>query len=126
MHHLKKSPTRGWRTMSPKSPKARRTLKKSCGTKCFLSPKNNKFPICAKKSKKCIVNCKGLLSTKIRASQYGYKSISRQANLMAIKKKCSWALSPKNNSPKKSKARKSHRSKSPKRSKRRSPLRRIL
>ena len=67
------SRTRGWREASPKGGEQREALKKKCGDTCFLLPEKNKFPICRPDS--CVPDCRGILSAKIRARQYGYEDV---------------------------------------------------
>ena len=74
--------------LSPTTQVKRRKLKDKCGSKCFLRPSTNSFPICAKNS--CTYNCKGLLSTKTRARQFNYSSIAAKAQRLEREKGCSW------------------------------------
>jgi hypothetical protein len=80
------SPTRGWRSMSPSRGLERRQSKSRCGSKCFLRPANEGFPICARGS--CAISCQGLHSAKNRASQYHYADIIRKADRLLTKYKC--------------------------------------
>ena len=75
---------RGWARMSPKRGSERHKLLKNCGKKCFLDPKNEKYPICAK-GKGCKINCGGLLAAKIRARQYKHDDIARLAERLEKK-----------------------------------------
>lgn len=107
----RKNPMKGWTKMlSPRTQSERRKLKARCGSKCFLRPSTNSFPICAKNS--CTYNCKGLLAAKTRARQFKYTSIASKAQRLAREKGCSWA--------KKSKRRKSRRKSRRRRSRSRS------
>ena len=82
-----------WRDIKPDK-KDYGKYKKSC----FLLPKENKYPICDKKTKK--MNCKGLLAAHNRAKlsirrglknkTYSYKDITKKARKLAKTKKCSW------------------------------------
>jgi len=82
-----------WRDIKPDK-KYYGKYKKSC----FLLPKENKYPICDKKTKK--MNCKGLLAAHNRAKlsirrglknkTYSYKDITKKARKLAKTKKCSW------------------------------------
>ena len=85
---LRKSRTRGWKKEAPKLLSQRRKLSKRCGNKCFLMPKELKFPICPYKSKGCKISCKGLLSAKIRSRQFRYEKVSKRATAMMKKMKC--------------------------------------
>lgn len=60
------SRTRGWIISSPKRGKQRHSLKKR-HPNCFLIPSKEKFPICDMNGK---VDCRGITSAKIRASQW--------------------------------------------------------
>ena len=79
------SRTRGWAAMAPQRGKERTKLSQKCGSKCFLMPKEKKFPICASK---CNVSCRGLLSAKIRASQYKYKGVAQKATKLMKTHQC--------------------------------------
>ena len=82
-----------WRDIKPDK-KDYKKYKKSC----FLLPKEKKYPICDKKTKK--MNCKGLLAAHNRAKlsirrglknkTYSYKDITKKARKLAKTKKCSW------------------------------------
>lgn len=87
------NPMKGWAKSSPKTGRQRSAMKKKCGTRCFLKPSINEFPICSKNS--CSYSCKGLLAAKTRARQYKYYSISNKAQNRAIRAKCSWVKSRK-------------------------------
>jgi len=80
--------TRGWDDVKPKLRSERAKMKKKCGDACFLYPEENGFPICPKY--KCEVDCRGLLSAKIRAKQWGYEGIARSANKINKKVDCKW------------------------------------
>ena len=76
--------TAGWKAAAPRRGPERRLMMEECGEKCFLAPKSLGFPICAKCGKKscgCKVDCRGVLSAKIRARQYSnrYPKISAAA-----------------------------------------------
>ena len=76
------SRTRGWRADSPRRGTERHLLKAKCGSKCFLAPDSEGFPICPKcLGKRCVcrADCRGLLAAEIRAKQYGYKKIAKTA-----------------------------------------------
>jgi len=70
-------PTKGWRTASPKRGVERQLMRAQCGDQCFLDPLNLKFPICNKDT--CEIDCRGVLSAKVRASQFGYEDIRKKA-----------------------------------------------
>ena len=89
--------TKFWRDMKP-SKKGRKTYKKKYGSRCFLLPRQLKYPICDKKTGK--MNCKGLLAAHYRASlsirrklkpkTYSYRKINKNAKKLAKKIKCNW------------------------------------
>lgn len=98
----RKSPSRGWAKAAPKRGRERNLMKKQCGSKCFLQPKNLKFPVCkssrgrfGKTSNKasCKPDCRGLLSAYRRAQQWKYPAVSRRALSRARKARCSWRKS---------------------------------
>lgn len=72
--------TRGWREASPKRGVERSAMKKKCGSKCFLSPKNNGYPICAVNT--CKPDCRGIISAKVRSAQFKDKSVLALAKKM--------------------------------------------
>lgn len=79
------SVTRGWAKAAPSRGRARHALKSKCGSKCFLDPVNEKFPICAKltgrkSSGSCEIDCRGVKAAYIRARQWGYDDIARKAD----------------------------------------------
>lgn len=85
------SGVRGWSDVKP-GRSERHELKNKCGDKCFLDPKNEKYPICPKYSYgKCNIDCRGLLAAKIRASQWHQTKIADQANQLGKRLQCSWS-----------------------------------
>jgi len=85
------SRTRGWAAVAPQRGKERTKLSQKCGSKCFLIPKEKKFPICGSlrtTGGKCNVSCRGLLSAKIRASQYKYKGVAQKATKLMKTHQC--------------------------------------
>lgn len=79
----RKSPTRGWKKVSPKSGSQRRAMLKKCGKKCFLSPSNLKFPICRSN---CVQDCRAIAAAKSRASQYKYAKVAARASVLYNRK----------------------------------------
>ena len=84
----RKLPWSGWSKLAPKG-KARTTMKRNCGKKCFLGPKKS-FPVCAKGT--CKVNKKGLWAAYIRAREWGnkpssYKGRSRPRHKRSVYKR---------------------------------------
>lgn len=73
------SRTRGWREASPARGRERSVMKQRCGSKCFLSPAKNKYPICRRNT--CKPDCRGIISAKVRAGQY------KETSVMALAKK---------------------------------------
>ena len=82
------SPSKGWKQKSPTRGEQRDLIKKKCGSKCFLRPKDNGFPIC---TSNCLFNCSGLNAAKSRAGQYNYTSIENKAQRIALSNGCKWA-----------------------------------
>ena len=79
-----------WTTVSAPKGKARHLLKYHCGAKCFLMPKEEKFPICPDYtvSRKCKPSCRGLLAAKRRASEWHYAGVRSKAVAMMKRLKC--------------------------------------
>lgn len=75
--------TRGWKKASPKPGSQRVAMMSKCGKKCFLSPKNLKFPICRTN---CVEDCRGIAAAKSRASQYKYTAIANRASALYNRK----------------------------------------
>jgi hypothetical protein len=75
------SRTRGWTAMAPQRGRERSALLAKCGAKCFLLPNQKKFPVCSalRVGENCKVNCKGILSAKIRAGQHKYNDVANLA-----------------------------------------------
>ena len=89
------SPTRGWSAASPKRGTQRHQLRRVCGNKCFLMPKQEKFPICPRCADPtcddCTPDCRGILAAKIRASQWGYTAVREQADDLGRTLDCPWS-----------------------------------
>ncbi len=68
-----------------KAPKYRKTYKKKYGSRCFLLPKENKFPICTDGK----VDCKGLYAAQfynnMRQKNKHYRTVKNKIN--KLKKK---------------------------------------
>lgn len=96
----KASPSKGWKYDYPRKGLARHVLKKRCGSKCFLRPSEEKFPVCklaAKRSRSgrlgrlsCKPDCRALLSAFRRAKQYQYPNVARKAISKARLARCKW------------------------------------
>lgn len=82
--------TRGWGAAAPQRGTERRQLKQRCGDECFLMPGRESFPICAALRTKegCKVDCRGITSARVRAAQWGYPEVERQAMLLEKKYRC--------------------------------------
>ena len=69
----------GWAKQAPGT-RARREMKKKCGSKCFLGPISEScFPICATGT--CKINNKGIYAAYVRAREHGsakYKRSTRK------------------------------------------------
>ena len=76
------SATRGWK--APKTLSARRAMKAKCGSRCFLMPKELKFPIC---TRDCKVSSRGVVSANVRAAQWKYPKVEAKASRMIKKGK---------------------------------------
>ena len=89
--------TKKWSSMSP-SKKHLKKYKKKHGSACFLLPKENKYPVCHKRTGR--VECKGLLAAhnraalsiyrKLKPKTYSYKKITRKARKIGKRRKCNW------------------------------------
>ena len=77
----KSVPWAGWGRVAPFG-RARTTMLKRCGRKCFLGPRKS-FPICSKGT--CKVNKKGLWAAYIRAREWGKKASSYKSKAKTIK-----------------------------------------
>tara|TARA_Y100000817_G_C16797616_1_gene518127 strand:- start:377 stop:676 length:300 start_codon:yes stop_codon:yes gene_type:complete len=67
-------PWSGWSNLKPKNKKQRQTMKKKCGTKCFLGPKLS-YPICKKNT--CKIAKSGIWSAYIRGMQWSKRSTKK-------------------------------------------------
>jgi hypothetical protein len=91
------SPAKGWASLSPKKGKERREIMKKCGSSCFLSPKDDSFPICPKCLKgrdgkrrcTCKPECRGVMAAKMRAKEWKYEQVVDKALKIEKKLKCS-------------------------------------
>jgi hypothetical protein len=52
----------------------------TCGDSCFLMPNEEKFPICSIHDGGCKPDCRGILSAKMRARQWGYNEVAAKAD----------------------------------------------
>ena len=85
-----------WREMKPHTKRQRKSMLKKYGSRCFLLPKELKYPICNKYTGK--IECVGLAAAQSRAAlsiyrklkpkTYSYKKIRRIAKTLRKKHKC--------------------------------------
>jgi hypothetical protein len=74
-----------WKLRKPDSTKERSALFKACGDKCFISPKDLKYPICSKDNT-CKIDCVGLRAARNLAAILSNSSkIKAQAKETAIR-----------------------------------------
>jgi len=81
------SVTRGWKFLAPKRGTARHSLKSKCGSKAFLLPAHEGFPVMSLHSHGCAYSCPGLHAAYSRARQYGHHAIAARAHAL-IQKHC--------------------------------------
>lgn len=71
--------------MTWNAPKQRKSYKKKYGSKCYLLPKENKFPICTKGK----VDCQGLYAAQfynnMRQKNPHYKTVKNKINTLKHK-----------------------------------------
>ncbi len=75
--------TRGWKVASPARGRERTAMKQKCGSKCFLVPAKNGYPVCARNT--CKPDCRGIISAKVRAAQYKETTVAALARKMEKK-----------------------------------------
>ena len=85
-----------WRDMKPHTQRERKNMLKKYGSRCYLLPKELKYPICNKKTGK--IECVGLSAAQSRAAlsiyrklkpkTYSYKKIRRQVKTLRKKHNC--------------------------------------
>ena len=80
-------PTKGWRQLAPKTRGDRQELMDKCGRDCFLDPDYLGFPICSREMD-CRPHCAGILAAKVRAGQWKYPEIYKEADRL-YRKRCS-------------------------------------
>ena len=68
----KPPPWEGWTNEKPKNKTERRSMRKTCGRKCFLA-KEFRYPICKRNT--CKVSRKGLWSAYLRGKHWSKKEI---------------------------------------------------
>jgi len=84
-HEGRGSPTRGWAAQSPQKGTERHQLKTKCGSKAFLQPEKEGYPVMRLKSGKCEYECRGIQSAYNRSRQYHNEPIAKKA--LALKNK---------------------------------------
>ncbi len=93
-HRRYRKGSKGWGRDKPELKSEREKLMKECGSKCFLKPDTMGFPICQKlegEGKKCKVDCRGVLASKVRAAQWGYEDIKDAADAIGKQANCKWS-----------------------------------
>lgn len=83
---VRSRPSKGWDKKKPKLRSERKKLSAKCGSKCFLSPKDLKYPVCSKRGT-CRVDCSGLVAAKARSSQNKRWDVYEKADRM-LRKNC--------------------------------------
>lgn len=77
----------GWAKQAPGT-RARREMKKKCGSKCFLGPVSEScFPICATGT--CKINNKGIFAAYVRAREHGSAKYKRSTRKRSSNKRSS-------------------------------------
>lgn len=79
---LKGGSARGWRAAAPKRGKERNELKKKCGSRAFLRPADNGYPVMLDD---CKYDCQGLTAAYVRARQYHDQGIADEAQALRSK-----------------------------------------
>jgi hypothetical protein len=78
---------RKWRPFRRMS---RRRLKADrCGTRCYLSPRKLKYPVCKRSS--CKPSCQGTRAAFMRARQQHDSKVSKKAVRLGKRLGCGWA-----------------------------------
>ena len=97
------SATRGWGVDKPQRGVERHELHDQCGSKCFLRPATEGFPICPRleSGRGCTVDCRGVHAAYTRARQYHYDDVADKAAHI-LEKKCEAAPGSRAKSPRKS------------------------
>lgn len=97
------SATRGWYSVAPEHGHERHDLREQCGSKCFLDPRGERFPICERleEGKGCKVDCRGVHAAYQRARQYHHEDVAEKA-ANVLKKEC--GTTPSQRSPRKTTA----------------------
>lgn len=77
--------TRGWKFLAPKPGTARHSLKSKCGSKAFLEPSHEGFPVMTLHSPGCHYDCRGLHAAYSRAQQFGHPGAASKARSLIAK-----------------------------------------
>ncbi len=82
--------TKGWKNDAPSRGSDRVALKAKCGSKCFLKPSTNGFPVCKslKKDGNCKIDCRGIIAAKIRSKEWSYVHVREIADKLGKKYNC--------------------------------------
>lgn len=89
------SATTYWSQIAPKRGHDREKLISGCGSRCFLMPRERKFPICRRcgeLSCTCRPDCSGLRAAIIRSAQWGYPGVNREAKRLFDANGCEWRV----------------------------------
>ena len=62
----RRSPMKGWAKAKPGKVGERDKLYARCRRRCFMLPKEKKYPVCSKQSRGCKPDCRGLLAAVTR------------------------------------------------------------
>jgi len=89
-------PTTGWHDRAPKKGHERNRLYDECDAKgktCFLNPSKKGFPICpacrdSDVPCSCEPDCGGITAAYVRARQWGYDDIAKNAQMLKAKYGC--------------------------------------
>jgi hypothetical protein len=108
------SATRYWSEIAPKRVAEREKLVSGCGGRCFLMPRERKFPVCKRcsgDSCSCKAECSGLRAAIIRSAQWHYPEVNRRARQMFDEQGCEWRPSKSNKKRRSTAVRRSSKSK---------------
>lgn len=80
--------SRSWTDDAPRRGRERHALLDKCGRTCFLNPDNEAFPVCSRLGigQDCDLDCRGVYAAKLRARQWGYENVEKQAEKLRNRK----------------------------------------